>query len=110
MLARLLLPEDFGLMAMALVLVGLGRAFADFGLSGALIQRSEVSPEERSSLYWLGLGAGGAIAVLLVAVAPLVGAMYREPRMVEPLRWVALSSLSLAAGRFFRECFLLHRA
>src|SRR5262249_14149001 len=57
-LAHLLTPEDFGLMAAALVVIGLARAFADLGLSSAIVARQVRDQETLSSLYWASLIAG----------------------------------------------------
>lgn len=51
-LARLLSPEDFGLMAMITVLMGFAGTFADTGFSNAIIFKQEATKEQISSLYW----------------------------------------------------------
>ena len=58
MLARLLTPADFGLVAMVSTVTGLGQAFADLGLSEATIQRKEISHNQVSALFWINVAIG----------------------------------------------------
>src|SRR5271157_906110 len=57
-LARLLTPADFGLVAMVTAVTGLANAFADFGLSEATIQRKEIEHDQVSALFWINLAIG----------------------------------------------------
>src|SRR5271156_5263070 len=57
-LARLLTPADFGLVAMVTAITGLGQAFADLGLSEATIQRKEISHNQVSALFWINVAIG----------------------------------------------------
>ncbi|WP_132999540.1 MOP flippase family protein [Luteimonas arsenica] len=90
-LARLLLPADYGLMAMATVIIGLARVFADFGLNSAFLQRRDVTENQRSSLFWLNMLLSVGLMLLVVAGSPLFARFYSEPR-VAPL--IALASLA----------------
>src|ERR1035441_4082128 len=57
-LARLLTPADFGIVAMVTAITSLGQAFADLGLSEATIQRKEISHNQVSALFWINVGIG----------------------------------------------------
>lgn len=98
-LARLLTPEDFGLVAMIVVFTGFATLFGEMGFSAALVQRQK--PEERhySSIFWLSLLAGLVLAGVVVAVAPAVAKFYDEARLTSLTVLLALnfpiSSLSL---------------
>ncbi len=98
-LAHLLAPGDFGLVSMAVVATGFIQAFADLGLSNAIIHRQDATREQLSSLYWLNLGAGFVLFILLWLVAPLVAAYFREPAVSNILRWSALSFLIAPFGQ-----------
>ncbi|NEH54033.1 oligosaccharide flippase family protein, partial [Rhizobium leguminosarum] len=52
-LARLLSPGDYGLLAMVTAIVGIGEVLRDFGLSSAAVQARSVSPQQRSNLFWI---------------------------------------------------------
>ena len=54
-LARLLVPDDYGLMAMVSAVLGIAGLFADLGANSAFVQRQGVTQEQRSSLYWLNV-------------------------------------------------------
>lgn len=99
LLARLLAPEDFGLMAMVLVVLGFGQAYVDMGLSKAIIHRQDVTREQLSSLYWVNLAAGTAVFLLVFGAAPLVARFYGEPRLGSLLAWAALAFLVTPFGQ-----------
>jgi PST family polysaccharide transporter len=81
LLARLLSAEDFGLQGMAVVLTGLLGYFKDAGLSAATVQRLEVTQEQVSTLFWINVAVGAALATLTAVLAPAVVAFYEEPRL-----------------------------
>src|SRR5258707_11137295 len=80
-LARLLAPEDFGLVAIVTVLTSFAPSLVDFGLGDATAQRSKITRSQVSSLFWLSSGIALAIAVLMAACSPLIAWIYREPRL-----------------------------
>ena len=71
-LARLLAPEDFGLVAMVTACTGFLDLFRDFGLSMATVQRTSISHAQLSMLFWINLTVGGLFAVLCAAIAPVL--------------------------------------
>jgi len=83
-LARLLTPADFGLVAIITVLTSFAPLLIDFGLGDATTQRSKITPSQISSLFWLASGIGLVVAVAVAASAPMIAAIYREPRL-EPI-------------------------
>ena len=97
-LARLLVPKDFGLVGMVTAFTGVLGVFRDFGLSSAAIQRAHVTEEQLSTLFWINLGVGAALALVAAAMAPLVAAFYHEPRLVKVTLVLAISFLFNAAG------------
>jgi PST family polysaccharide transporter len=80
-LARLLTPEDFGLVAMVTAVIGIADLIRDFGLSSAAIQSAVLTDDERSNLFWANLGLGAGCALVIAAVQPLIVAAYGEPRL-----------------------------
>jgi O-antigen/teichoic acid export membrane protein len=79
--ARLLDPSDFGLVAMASVAIAFGTAFADAGVSNAIFHFQETDRNTLSSLYWMTVLAGCTIFAVVNAGAPLIVALYDEPRL-----------------------------
>lgn len=82
-MARILSPSDFGLMAIVMVVMGFVGVFADMGISNALIHRQTISKNELSSLYWLNVIAGVVMFVLVSAIAPLVAEFYKEKELAK---------------------------
>jgi lipopolysaccharide exporter len=80
-LARLLVPADFGLVAMATSLIALLELFSAFGVDTALIQRAEVSRAHYNSAWTLNALAGLAIGTCMILMAIPVAAFYNEPRV-----------------------------
>jgi PST family polysaccharide transporter len=80
-LARLLTPEDYGLVGMVAVVTGFVSMFKDMGLSTATIQKAEISYEQVSTLFWVNVALSIAIMLLTIALAPAVARFYREPRL-----------------------------
>jgi PST family polysaccharide transporter len=86
LLARLLVPEDFGLVAIAAGLAGIGSVVAELGLSLVTIQRRHIDHALSSGFFYANLLAGIVAALAVAAAAPLVAAIFGEPR----LAWVTL--------------------
>ncbi len=85
-LARILSPGDFGLLAMAMVVIGIGRIFADGGTSNAVIHFRNHTNRQLTTLYWINIGAGLALFLLVYLTAPLFAAFYGEPEVSRLLR------------------------
>ncbi len=100
-LARLLRPEDFGLMAMVLIATGFAHAFVDVGVSNAIIHRQDATREQLSTLYWLTLASGVTMFALVQAATPAVRWFFAEPRLEGPLRLTAFVFLVVPLGQQF---------
>lgn len=92
-LARLLTPADFGLVAMVTAITGLGQAFADLGLSEATIQRKDISHEQVSTLFWINVAIGFALMLITAGMAPVLAWFYREPRLTNITLLLSLTFL-----------------
>jgi lipopolysaccharide exporter len=93
-LARLLTPRDFGVVATAVVVISLFEAFSTTGTSLALIRRRPGPPRQLFDTAWtLGLIRGGVVAVLLVIFAPAVARFFDSPEAVAVVRVMALVPL-----------------
>jgi O-antigen/teichoic acid export membrane protein len=94
-LARLLVPADFGLVATIAIFTGFVSLFVDFGLSAALIQRPSLTERHRSSAFWLNLAVGILLAALVAAVAPAIARFFHEPSLVA---LTLVASINFAIG------------
>ncbi len=84
-LARLLFPADFGLLAMIYPVVGFIQIFNDIGLGQSLIQRSELEQKRVSALFWVNMALSIGLACTVVAAAPLTAMVYHQPHVVGPM-------------------------
>jgi len=92
-LARLLTPADFGLVAMVTAITQLGQAFADLGLSEATIQRPKISHKQVSTLFWINVAIGLTLTLVTAGLAPVLAWFYREPRLRDITLLVSLTFL-----------------
>jgi len=107
-LARLLLPEDFGLVAMVSAMIGFASIFVDLGTRDAVAQRGSVSEGEVSALFWITLGVGLALTAITALSAPLLARFYEEPRL--ELIAMALSLTFVLPALYFHQYALMRRA
>jgi PST family polysaccharide transporter len=80
-MARLLTPNDYGLIGMVAFVTGFVSMYKDLGLSAATIQRSEISSEQISTLFWINLLLSVGLALFTAAIAPLVAWFYGESQL-----------------------------
>lgn len=97
-LARLLMPSDFGILTAAMTVIALARIFQDFGLGQALVQRQDIEPMHLGSVFWGTLLMGITILGVVMATAPYVGAFFNEPRLPRFLEVIALSFVVAPMG------------
>lgn len=88
-LARLLTPSDFGLLAMAGVFVVLGDALVAQGFGTAITQREDLEPEHESTAFWTNMLLGLALGALLWAAAPWIAALYGQEELSSVIRWLS---------------------
>lgn len=90
-LARLLDPADFGLIAMVTAVTALFDRVRTFGLGAATVQRSEINQDQVSTLFWLNTFLGLAMTIACAALAPAIAWFYEEPELVPIAIWLAAS-------------------
>ena len=89
-LARLLAPEEFGVVAMAMAFITISNVFVDFGFSSALIQNQENTSLTYSSVFYFNVFAGLTITILIFLLAPSIGSFYGNESIVNLVRWLSL--------------------
>jgi len=100
-LARLLFPADFGLMGMIMVVIGFAQAFADMGLSNAIIQRQDVPENHLSSFFWINVFIGILLFICILLIRPLVVIYFKEARLSNLLIFAAFIILITPAVQIF---------
>ena len=106
-LARLLSPADFGLVAMVGALIGFLRVFKEGGLSMATVQKEDVNDAQISNLFWINIGLGALAGLTGAILAPAVAWFFRDSRLVGIT--VILSSSFLVSGATVQHLALLNR-
>ncbi len=81
-LARLLRPGDFGLLAMVATLTSFVATFRDLGLPTAAVQKKQLSEAQASGLFWINCAGSVAVAGLVAALAPVLAWFYEEPALL----------------------------
>lgn len=80
-IARLLSPSDFGLIAMVAVFVGIGQLIRDFGMPTAALQARSLTDQQQSNVFWVSAALSSVVALVLVALTPLIVMMYGEGQL-----------------------------
>lgn len=107
-LARLLLPEDFGLFAIALIALDFLLSITNFGMIPALVQRQDARREHYEAAWTIGLFRALAVGVAIALLAPWGAALFGEPEAATLLRVLALrpaieATASMGVARLTRE-------
>ena len=96
-MARLLVPADYGIIAMAMLVVGLIQALMDFGATTALLRKDKVSRDEVDSVWTLRLLQSVAVGLVLLVVSPFAAMYFKEPR-VEYVLWVLAACVAFSGA------------
>ena len=97
-IARLLTPEDYGLVAMLAIFYGLAQAFIDSGLAGALIQKKNCSNKDYNSVFVFALVVSIVLYITLFLCAPLIAKLYKNDLLVDLSRVYFISLVIHAIG------------
>ena len=81
-LARLLSPTDFGLIAMVTAIIGIGELLRDFGLSVAALQSKTLTDHEKSNLFWLNTSIGASLAIVVFGASWPIALLYGDDRLI----------------------------
>ena len=101
-LSNFLSPTAFGIMAMAMVVIGFAQAFNDVGVSNAIIQRQDTTIEKLSSLYWLQIGLGCILFIVVLLITPLTVQFFSEPALTGVMMLTSLTFLVAPVGQIFQ--------
>lgn len=96
LLARILVPEEFGLLAVILVFISLGDVIVIGGLNSALIQKEDARSIDYSTSFWLSMAFSFAAFLVLILLANPIASFYQEPALVGPLLVLSLQFFPLA--------------
>lgn len=97
-LARLLMPEDFGVVAIVASITAFFTLFNDLCLPMATVQRHEINHEQVSLLFWINTLWGCALAALVAATAHLFARLYGDTRLTSIIAVLAISFIFIGLG------------
>lgn len=90
-MARILTPEDYGLVGMLTVFIAISQSLVDSGFSQALIRKQDRSETDNSTVFYFNIAVGIALYLILFFCAPLIAKFYDEPILVPLTRIISLS-------------------
>lgn len=90
-LARLLLPEDFGIIALVIILINIANVFVQSGFNTALIQKKKVDELDYSSVFYLSLFIAFLLYIMIFFFASLIARFYQESILLPVLRVLSLT-------------------
>lgn len=93
LVARLLTPQDYGLVAMLALFISLSNTFVDCGFSSALIRKTNRTGQEESTVFYTNIGIGAVAYVILYLTAPYIANYYDQPLLTDIARITGLSLL-----------------
>lgn len=101
-LARLLSPHDYGLIAMVVAIIGVGELFRDFGLSSASIQAATVTRGQRTNLFWVNAAIGAVLTAAVFGGAGVIALAFGQPDLVPIAHALAFTFLINGLGTQYR--------
>lgn len=90
-MARILTPEDYGLVGMVAIFIAASQSLIDSGFSQALIRKQDRSEVDNSTVFYFNIGVGLIIYLILYFSAPLISKFYNEPQLTSITRIICLS-------------------
>lgn len=90
-MARILTPEDYGLVGMLAIFIAVSQSLIDSGFSQALIRKQDRSEIDNSTVFYFNIGVGAILYLILFLSAPLIASFYNEPQLVPITRIIGLS-------------------
>lgn len=88
--ARLVLPADFGVIAMTTIFLGVSNVFIDSGFANALVRKTDRTEIDNSTVFYFNIGVGITIYVIIFFSAPLIASFYNIPILLEVMRVIGL--------------------
>lgn len=95
-IARQLLPSDYGLVAMLTIFMAIAQIFVDSGFSNALIQKQNRSNADFSTVFYFNIGIGILMYLVLVLSAPFISSFYNQPILIEIIGWMGLNLIIIS--------------
>lgn len=107
-LARVLKPSDFGIVAMYTVVISIASALADGGMASSLVTSKDIDDDDLSTVFWFNVGTALLLYIVIFLTAPLIASFYKLELLVPIIRVYAVSIIiksftSVQAIRFVKN-------
>jgi len=106
-LARLVVPEAFGLIAYATVFIAFAQIFVDQGFSDAIVQFPHLNREHLDTAFWVSILMGGLLSIASVFASDAIAGIFREPQLIPVIKWLSpifiLSAMSSVQQAILRR-------
>ena len=97
-LARLLLPEDYGVIGMIIIFMAIAQSFIDSGFGSALIQKKDVNHTDKCSVFYFNIFIAFIVAGLLCLAAPSIASFFNQPILTPITRIMSLNLIISSLG------------
>ena len=97
-LARLLTPEDYGIVTMVTAITGFVNLFRELGLSSATVRTQNITHDQVSSLFWVNASLGAVITLIIAASGPILSWFYHKPQLTLVAAGISLTSVLNSLG------------
>lgn len=95
-LARILSPGDYGLLALVTAVLSFANVFSDFGVNIAFVQRRDVTQEHRSSLFWFNVAVSVGLMLIVMVMSPLFASFFSDERLL-PLMMISATTFVIGS-------------
>lgn len=90
-LARLLSPNEFGLIGMITIFIAIAQVFVDSGLSQALIRKQKCTDTDYDTIFWANIFIGVAAFIIIWILAPFIAEFYKKPELIDLTRVLSIA-------------------
>ena len=104
-LARLLLPEDYGILAITTIFISIANVFIQTGFTTSIVQKKEIDEEYTSSMFYLMLIIAIILYMVLFLISPIIASFYNEPRITPIIRILGISLIW--SNNFSTKCNII---
>lgn len=95
-IARILSPNDYGLMGMVIVFLAISQVFIDSGFASALIQKKDRNETDYSTVFYFNIVLGVLFYLLLFFTAPLIARFYKQPELINITRILGINVILIS--------------
>ncbi|SCW59237.1 Membrane protein involved in the export of O-antigen and teichoic acid [Ruminococcaceae bacterium YRB3002] len=104
-LARILAPDEFGVISLILVFINIANVFVANGFGESLIQKKDADKTDFSTVFWCGFALSIILVLIIWVLAPFISAFYNKPELTMPMRILSLK-LILASLNSIQQAYI----